>query len=83
MENNELLEGKMVDSELLRKKIDGKGLKLSYVAKSIGLKSRAGLMKKINNETDFTTREIHALCELIGITEWEEIERIFFACCVA
>ena len=69
----------LVDTAALRKKIDDKGLKLSYVAKAIGLKSRAGLMKKINNETEFTCTEVGLLCQLLGITTWAEMKAIFFA----
>lgn len=69
----------MTDSILLRRKIDEKGYKLAFVAKAIGLKSRAGLMKKINNETSFTVTEAEKLCELLGISEWDEMKAIFFA----
>ena len=68
----------MVNTKLLREKIDSKGLKLSFVAKKIGLKSRFGLMNKINNETEFTTSEVKALCELLDIDTWEEMREIFF-----
>lgn len=69
----------MTNTKLLREKIDSKGLKLSFIAKAIGLKSRAGLMKKVNNETEFTAGEIKILCGLLGIVSWEETQAIFFA----
>lgn len=68
----------MTDSALLRKRIDDNGYKLSYVAKAIGLKSRAGLMKKVNNESEFTVSEAERLCELLGIDTWDEMKAIFF-----
>lgn len=69
----------MTNTELLEKKIEDSGLKKSYIAKAIGLKSTFGLSKKINNITEFKASEIDALCELLNIETLEEKEAIFFA----
>lgn len=64
----------MTNTELLRKKIDDSGYKLTYIAKQIGI-TYQGFLKKINNETEFKATEIQLLCELlnIGIQEKEDI----------
>lgn len=68
----------MTDSKLLRLKISESGYKMVYVAKKVGV-TYAGLMKKINNETEFKASEIVKLCELLKIENREEREKIFFA----
>lgn len=69
----------MTNTALLEKAIEASGLKKSYIAKAIGLKSAYGLAKKIRNESEFKATEINALCELLRIESLEEKERIFFA----
>ena len=69
----------MTNTAKLLEKIDSKGLKKQYVAEYIGLKSRNGFMKKVNNESDFTSTEIKLLCKLLDITTLSEKEAIFFA----
>ena len=69
----------MTNTELLEEKITKSGLKKSYIAKAIGLKSTYGLSKKINNETEFKATEISALCKLLKIDSLEERQEIFFA----
>ena len=69
----------MTNTELLNKKIEESGYKRSYIAKAIGLKSTYGLSMKVNNETEFKSTEIKALCKLLKIDTLEEKERIFFA----
>lgn len=67
----------MTNSKLLRDLIDGKGIKISYLAKSIGI-CRPALYSKINNEREFTASEILKLSEILGIN-LKEREKIFFA----
>ena len=69
----------MTNTELLIELIDKSGYKRSYIANALGLKSTYGLANKINNVTEFKSSEINALCELLGIDDLEEKERIFFA----
>lgn len=67
----------MTDSRALKELIKSKGLKLKYVAEYLGLSSY-GFSKKLNNEQEFKTSEVAALCELLEIKDLEEKEAIFF-----
>lgn len=67
----------MTDSRALKELIKSKGLKLKYVAEYLGLSSY-GFSKKLNNEQEFKTSEVAALCELLEIKDLEEKETIFF-----
>ena len=67
----------MTDSRALKELIKSKGLKLKYVAEYLGLSSY-GFSKKLNNEQEFKTSEVAALCELLEIKDLEEKESIFF-----
>lgn len=67
----------MTNTSVLMQQIKDRGLKLSYVAKYIGL-SRQGLTNKIRNVHPFTTEEVYKLCELLSIKSAADIKRIFF-----
>lgn len=66
----------MTNTELLRKKIDDSGYKLTFIAKQLGI-TYQGFLNKINNETEFKATEIQVLCELLNI-DIQEKENIFF-----
>lgn len=68
----------MTNSALLKKKIKEKGVKLGFLVEKLNTSYR-WLNKKINNEKDFTASEIDTLCEVLGIADLKEKERIFFA----
>ena len=68
----------VTNSEELNKLIKKSGLKRGHIAEAIGI-SYYSLNKKINNESPFKAGEIQIMCELLGITDLEEKERIFFA----
>ena len=68
----------MTNTELLRKKIDESGYKLTYIAEQCGL-TYQGFMNKVNNKSDFTAPEIGILRTLLKLSP-EEVERIFFYC---
>lgn len=68
----------MTNTKLLEKVIEQSGLKKNFIARSIGL-SPYGLAKKINNETEFKTSEVNKLCEILGISDLTDKDRIFFA----
>ena len=68
----------MTDVELLRDRIDNSGYKMSYLAKQLGLTPQ-GFYLKVNGTNEFKATEIQKLCELLCITEPEEMKRIFFA----
>ena len=66
----------MINSELLKDKIENSGYRFSWIAKKMNL-SPYGLRKKINKETEFKVSEVTKICELLGITDRER-EVIFF-----
>lgn len=68
----------MTDRQKLRDAINRRGLKLSYVAKFMGM-SRQTLSYRMNNHREFTASEIKKMCGLLGITDLDEREAIFFA----
>lgn len=67
----------MVNTKMLRNKINESGYKLQYVAEKCGL-TYFGFMKKVNNETEFKASEIMILRALLNLTD-EEVNQIFFA----
>ena len=68
----------MTNTEKLNQRIDASGYKRSYIAKTMGVTTRA-LSMKIRNITEFKASEINALCQLLGIVDPVEMEAIFFA----
>lgn len=68
----------MTRTEELRKLLDDSGLKRGYVAEKLGI-TRQALAMKIENQTEFKPSEILQLCEMLGISNLEDRERIFFA----
>lgn len=66
----------MVNSNMLKKKIDGSGMKIKYVAAQIGL-TPAGFYKKINNKSEFKVSEVLALTRVLGLSS-NERDEIFF-----
>lgn len=67
----------MADSSALRKLIAERGLKMKFIAESLGL-SQYGFQLKVDNKNDFKISEVKVLCKLLGIESLEEKERIFF-----
>lgn len=67
----------MVNTKMLRDKINDAGYKLQFVAEKCGL-TYFGFMKKVNNETEFKASEIMILKVLLNLTD-EEVNQIFFA----
>lgn len=68
----------MTNKELLEKAIQASGLKKVFLASQIGL-TPAGFYNCINNRAEFRVSQVHILCDLLGITDLEEKEAIFFA----
>lgn len=74
----ELLKGsdkKMTKTDVLREKIRLSGYKLTFIAEKCGL-TYAGLLKKINNETEFKASEVAILRDLLNLTD-AEVQDIF------
>lgn len=72
----------MVDTGLLSQRITESGLKLGHIAKQMGI-SRTSLWHKLRNDRPFKVQEVQDLCDVVGISDPTEKERIFFADTVA
>lgn len=68
----------MTNTALLKKKIENSGLKIGFIADSVGI-SRQQFWKKVNNIVPFNQYEIENLCKVLRITSLREKEEIFFA----
>lgn len=68
----------MTRSNELRQKIKSSGYKYKYLANTLDL-SYYALKRKIDNDNEFTAREIQTLCKKLNITSLTEKEYIFFA----
>jgi len=68
----------LTDVKKLRKKIDQSGYKISFLAAQLGLTPQ-GLHLKLNNTNQFKATEIKTLCDLLKITDADEMKAIFFA----
>ena len=67
----------MVNTELLREKIDSSGVKITFLAKEIGITYMA-LTNKMNQKVDFKCEEAGAIKKVLRLTD-EEVKEIFFA----
>lgn len=67
----------MTNSNLLIDKISASGLKTAYIADKMTI-SRQSLTNKIKGKTQFTTKEIKALCSILNIGTPDELYEIFF-----
>lgn len=65
-----------VNSDLLDKKIEESGLKVSFIIEKLGL-SHNGFYKKKNGITPFRASEVYVLCDLLKITDEGEKKLIF------
>ena len=68
----------MTDVELLEEKVRQSGLKRTHIAKMLNI-SRACLYQKLKGLSEFSVSEVSTLCDLLGISDIQEKERIFFA----
>lgn len=65
-----------VNSDLLDRKIEESGLKVSFIIDKLGL-SHNGFYKKKNGITPFRASEVYVLCDLLKITDEGEKKLIF------
>ena len=70
----------MTNTVMLQKKIDESGLKRSALLQATGIKAYSTLRAKVRNQSDFTAREIQALCDVLRIDTGDR-DSIFFALC--
>lgn len=68
----------MTNTELLQERIDTSGLKRSAILQATGIKAYSTLRMKVNNQSDFTAKEIQILCDVLRIDKSDR-DRIFFA----
>jgi len=66
----------MTDTKKLSEVIQSKGLKLEFIAKSIGI-SVGSMSNKMNGKTNFKLPEVQKLKELLNLSAKEAYE-IFF-----
>lgn len=67
----------MVDYDLLRETISDSGLKIEYIANSLGITVQAFRLKR-RGMNEFTLGEITALRDVLKLSR-KQFERIFFA----
>lgn len=67
----------MTNTELLRKKIDGSGYKITFVASQCGL-SYQGFLKKVKGQSEFKVNEVQTLKNILNLSN-KEADEIFFA----
>ena len=67
----------MTDTARLRNAIDVRGIKYTHIAKSVGL-SYYGLLKKIENDSEFKASEITKISEILSLSN-KDRDAIFFA----
>ena len=67
----------MTNTTILEDYIQKSGLKRSFIARQIGLKSTYGFSRKVSNKSEFTGTEIAILCKLLNIKAKDK-DAIFF-----
>lgn len=66
----------MTNTGLFRKKVDNRGVKLKFLAETLGI-SPFALQKKIENRNEFKASEIDKLGQLLDLSR-DEVDAIFF-----
>jgi DNA-binding phage protein len=67
----------MTNTALLREKIDNAGIKLSFIAKKLGM-SRQYLDKKLKDGSDFKAYQMIILVDILHLSD-DEATAIFYA----
>ena len=65
-----------MDTILLKKIIEDRGIKYQYLAKELGI-SRESLYNKVNGKTEFTAWEIRSIAKTLAL-DFLTIQTIFF-----
>ena len=68
----------MTNTALLKEAIRKSGYKKAFLAEKVGL-SCSGFWNCVNGRAEFRASHISVLCELLGLTDLDEINAIFFA----
>lgn len=69
-----------VDTELLNEYIDKSGLRVSFIAETLGI-SRQAFDKKRKGVSAFRQSEVYVLCDLLKIYDNSEKVKIFYPEC--
>ena len=67
----------MVNTDLLDKRIEESGLKISFLIEKLGL-SRNGFDKKRRGINQFRVAEVYVICDLLKLSD-EDRNSIFYA----
>lgn len=67
----------LVNTTLLREKIEQSGYKMGYITEQLGI-THQGLLNKLNEESDFKVSEAMILKDLLKLSD-EDVSHIFFA----
>ena len=65
-----------IDYKKLRECIDNSGLKYTFIAKQIGLKSAQSLQRKIDGKFDFKLSEVKVLIEVLDLSWEKDLKKI-------
>lgn len=65
-----------VNHKKLREFIDNSGLKYTFIAKQLGLKSAQSLQRKIDGKFDFKLSEVKILIEVLGLNWEKDLKKI-------
>ena len=68
----------MTNTSMLKEAIKRSGIKANAIMQALGIKAYATLRGKINNESEFTAKEIMILSDLLRLTISDR-DAIFFA----
>ena len=71
-----------VDYKKLRNIIDKSGLKYTFIANQLGLRSAQSLQRKIDGRFDFKLSEVKMLIEVLGLNwekDFKKIKEIFLS----
>ena len=71
-----------VDYKKLRNIIDKSGLKYTFIAKQLALRSAQSLQRKIDGRFDFKLSEVKILIEVLGLNwekDFKKIKEIFLS----
>lgn len=68
----------MVDTAILKKRIDERGIKYRFIADKLGITYQA-LYNKIHNFRQFTFEEVIVLCDILDIKTLKEQKNIFLS----
>ena len=67
----------MTDTEKLKKTIEEKGIRISFIVDKLGISPQA-FYRKLQDRTDFKAGQMFTIVDILNLTD-EEAREIFFA----